>query len=88
MSEHIITDRELRAVKRQAKLRSRTDKNLTYMQHLDAVSRELHGFSFTESQQKAQSQGRGRHSASAQAMTPTLSVSLYMQACQDAYFDI
>ena len=79
MSEHIITERDLRSVKRQAKQRSRTDKSLTYMQHLDAVSQELHGYSFAEARNLTHAgQVNGQLS----------SVSLYMQACQDAYFDL
>jgi hypothetical protein len=78
MSEQIITERQLRSLKRHAKQRAREDKNLTYMQHLDAVSVDLHGCRFEEAKALSETRAPQVHSP----------MSLYMQACQDAYFDL
>lgn len=48
------------------------------MQHLDAVSLELHGRQFAAAKALASTQ-------QPIAQSP---MSLYMQACQDAYFDL
>ena len=78
MSEHIISPRDLQAVKRQAKQRSRNDKTLSYMQHLDAVSADLFGCSFQDVRHRSQIQQK-------QSNSP---ISLYLQACQDAYLEL
>lgn len=78
MSEFIVTSQDLRRVKRQAKLRSREDKSQSYMQHLDSVSLERHDMNFQALKAKADAQQRHHH-------TP---MSLYLQACQDAYLEL
>lgn len=77
MSDRIITERHIRSLKRHAKQRSRLDKNLSYMQHLDVVSEEIYGKKFRDIQANNQVNV-------AQALGP---MSFYLQACQDAYFD-
>jgi hypothetical protein len=81
MSDRIITERDIRTLKRQAKLRARADKTSSYMQHLDALSYETFGENFQ--QVKANS-----HEARAASRLASAPMSFYLQACQDAYFDL
>jgi len=72
-----ITEKQLSGIKRQAKQLSRQDQTRTYMQYLDLVCQ--------------QQLGVGRfQDASKQAVRdePVTPLSLYLQACQDAYFEI
>lgn len=79
MSEQIITEQHLKRLKRQAKLRSRADKSKSYMQHLDVVCEEALGLQrFQDAKALAGSESR-------QPISP---LSLYLQACQDAYFEL
>lgn len=78
MSDRVITERHIRHLKRQAKVRAREDSRLSYMQHLEAVSQEQFGCRFQDikantKQHASQNQGP---------------LSFYLQACQDAYFDL
>lgn len=71
----LITEQQLKAVKRRAKQLSRDDKSRTYMQHLDDVCRDmLNGIDFKQAKK-----GVGE---------PTTPLAWYLQACQDAYFEI
>lgn len=71
----LITEHQLKAIKRRAKKLSREDKSRTYMQHLDQVCREtLGGIDFQQARK-----GKAE---------PTTPLAWYLQACQDAYFEI
>lgn len=72
-----ITEKQLIGIKRQAKQLSRQDKSRTYMQHLDVVCQEQFGVS--------RFQDASKQAVRAEPVTP---LSLYLQACQDAYFEI
>jgi len=77
MSFQPITERQLSAVKRRAKQRSRDDKSRTYMQHLDVICQEQLGISRFQDANKVAVRGE-----------PTTPLSFYLQACQEAYFEI
>ncbi len=77
MSDRIITERHIRSLKRRAKQRSRENKQLSYMQHLDVISEETYGQKFKEVQATS-------HLHAGPTVGP---MSFYLQACQDAYFD-
>lgn len=71
----LITEQQLKSVKRRAKQLSRFDKSRTYMQHLDQVCHEmLGGIDYKQARK-----GVGE---------PTTPLAWYLQACQDAYFEI
>ncbi len=72
-----ITEQQLVGIKRRAKRLSREDKSKTYMQHLDAVCQDQLGVNrFQDARQSA---------IKGDSVTP---LSWYLQACQDAYFEI
>lgn len=72
-----ITEQQLIGIKRRAKRLSRADKSKTYMQHLDVVCQDQLGVDrFQDASQQA---------VKGEPVTP---LSLYLQACQDAYFEI
>lgn len=77
MSFQPITERQLSAVKRRAKQMSRDDKSRTYMQHLDVVCQEQLGVNRFHDASKRSVRG--------ESTTP---LSFYLQACQEAYFEI
>jgi len=77
MSSQPITERQLSAVKRRAKQISRDDKSRTYMQHLDVVCQEQLGINRFHDANKMSVRGE-----------PTTPLSFYLQACQEAYFEI
>lgn len=81
MSDRIITERDIRTLKRQAKLRARADKTFSYMQHLDALSHETFGANFQ------QVKARGDEAVAGHRLVNG-PLSFYLQACQDAYFDL
>jgi hypothetical protein len=72
-----ITEKQLIGIKRRAKQLSRQDKTRTYMQHLDFVCQEQLGV--------GRFQDASKQAVRAEPVTP---LSLYLQACQDAYFEI
>ena len=77
MSSQPITERQLSAVKRRAKQISRDDKSRTYMQHLDVVCQEQLGINRFHDANKMSVRGE-----------QTTPLSFYLQACQEAYFEI
>ena len=82
MSVITLNNEDLRAVKRQAKFRARQNPALSYMQHLDIVAREMLGVRhFHEARKRVdRAPAQDYHSS-----TPWM---LYLQACQESYFDI
>lgn len=83
-----ITETQLRSVKRRAKQLSRSRRDVTYMQCLDIVCQEDFGLRhFHQAQQLASR--KAPSTASVNTAEPSSAAwTLYLQACQDSYFEL
>jgi hypothetical protein len=85
MSVQGVTPQRIKEIKRRAKQLSRTTSDKTYMQCLDIVCREEMGLRhFHEAQQLAR-KARPETGAKSDSGSPWTQ---YLQACQEAYFEI
>ena len=89
-----VTPQRIRELKRLAKQMSRSTADKTYMQCLDIVCREQMGLRHFHEAQKLAGKAVPCNSAPADAglkvplTTSDFSWTEYLQACQDAYFEI
>lgn len=79
-----INPHSIRLVKRRARELSRLESGRTYMQHLDAVARDLLGVRhFHEARQLAT-----RVTPQEMSAAITSPLTWYLTACQESYFEI
>ncbi|HIG43468.1 MAG: hypothetical protein ABGY96_23345 [bacterium] len=84
MPVQAVTPQRIREIKRQAKQLSRSTSDKTYMQCLDIVCRQEMGLRHYHEAQKLVGKAP-RTSVRELAVSPW---TLYLQACQDAYFEL
>ena len=83
MSVQAVTPQRIKEIKRRAKQLSRSTSDKTYMQCLDIVCREEMGVRHFHEAQKLAGKYKTTHRTQ-----PESAWTLYLQACQDAYFEI
>ena len=91
MSVQPVTPQRIRELKRHARQLSRRSKDKTYMQCLDIICREQMGLRhFHEAQKLAARTGTHRTTKSTtdESRSNSSPWTLYLQACQEAYFEI
>ena len=83
-----ITETQLRSVKRRAKLLSRSRQDVSYMQCLDIVCQEDWGLRHFHQAQKLVTRKPSNKTNVPRGEQSHSAWTLYLQACQDAYFEL
>ena len=87
MSVQAVTPQRIKEIKRRAKQLSRSTSDKTYMQCLDIVCREEMGLRHFHEAQRLASKAPAVPGVQP-AAEPMPAWTQYLQACQDAYFEI
>ena len=83
-----ITETQLRSVKRRAKQLSRSRQDVTYMQCLDIVCQDDFGLRHFHQAQKLVTRKQPVTANVAPGEQSHSAWTLYLQACQDSYFEL